>query len=486
MNLSLGNIQNAEGLDPADQVVLKSLLRVMRTHKARNRRLVDYYKGDVTPPPIGIDTIPESVDIEEHCDWPKKAVEAVAERSRLSGFTFDGGGSDDTLDQIVLNNDLLGAYHRHVHTELIHGCMFATVGRYGEHAIVRFHTAEDGAAIWDDTTGCIGAGLVIADTRTTPWSLTREVPVQVNMHLPGRCVTFLRVESARWIAQSQETPLDRPAMEAFAYRPTGLRPFGQSRITKTVMSLTDDYMRVMRDMAVSSAFYSSPQKYLLGLTNDQYDMLTKNKRRAYLTDMLMATMDQEGRSPTYGQLPGNSPEPYIAMLRTLATLFSGATGVPLNSLGIVQDNPSSAEAITASREDICICAQQLNDSNGRSLRNVALMAMAVEVDGSIESLDERQRSVMVSWLDPSMPSVVSQADAATKIAAVASGFVDSPEFWRMMGFDEVTINQIMAALNTSNAQTLLAAFAARPSQTVQAIQPAAEPAPAALPTATEA
>jgi hypothetical protein len=37
------------------------------------------------------------------------------------------------------------------------------------------------------------------------------------------------------------------------------------------------------------------------------------------------------------------------MLRQLAAQFAGETGVPLNSLGVVQDNPSSAEAIYATR-----------------------------------------------------------------------------------------------------------------------------------------
>lgn len=36
-----------------------------------------------------------------------------------------------------------------------------------------------------------------------------------------------------------------------------------------------------------------------------------------------------------------------------AKMFSGVTGVPLNILGVVQDNPSSAEAIMTSREDVC-------------------------------------------------------------------------------------------------------------------------------------
>ena len=50
-----------------------------------------------------------------------------------------------------------------------------------------------------------------------------------------------------------------------------------------------------------------------------------------------------GNAPTLTQLPSNSPQALIDIIRCDAALFSGATGVPLNSMGIIQDNPSSAD-----------------------------------------------------------------------------------------------------------------------------------------------
>lgn len=473
----VGDISGAEraaGLDPADAETLSTLIDELLRHRLRNSLKVEYYEGRHDPRPIGLDTIPDSVDVRESCDWPRKAVTSVAERSRLSGFVFDDGGEDPTLSAVVRDTDLIGCYNRHVSSELVHGCMFATVGvDAGGRCYVRFHTAETASAIWDDSAGRISSGIAVSKTEITPWSNGRPAAVRVNMHLPGRIVVVRRLDYSHWAAESLVTPLDRPAMEAFAYRPTGLKPFGESRISPAVMSIADDVTRTLQNMAVSAALYSSPQKYLLGLSQEQFDAFAgvgedgeqdpasgaRSRWLTYVTRVLMAERDEDGNSPSFGQLQAASPEPYIAVLRTYATLFSGATGVPLNSLGIVQDNPSSAEAIDAAREDICICAQDLNESNGRSLRNVALMAMAAAEGKSIDDLSDNQRTVSAKFLSPSNPSVISQATAAATVCQSAPWFAQTDEFLRMVGFDEATIQQLKAGRALASAQSLLASFA---------------------------
>lgn len=438
----LTGITNASNLDAADKAELEALLDVGASVEARNARLKEYYESDAKAKGIGVDTIPPTVDVDECCSWPKKAVTSVSERSRFDGFVFESGEGDGALDRVVRENALVGSYNRHVPSELLHGCMFATVGRAADKAAVRFHTAETAAATWDSGAGRIGSGLVVADFKRTPYSPTTPVPVQVNMHRPGKVVVLRRTGAAEWVAEPLPTPLDRPMMEAFAFRATGIKPFGESRISKTVMAIADDVVRTVENMAVSAAFYANPLKYLLGLTEEQYDELMKDKWSAISGAMLLSTRAEDGQIPAVGQLPATSPQPYIDMLRTYATMFSAATGVPVNSLGLVQDNPSSAQAIAAAREDICIAAEDLNESSRESLRNVALMAMAVEGNRRIDQLTDDQRSVMAHFKDPSMPSIVSQADAAVKIAGADPGFAGTDVFYEMLGFDAATVARI--------------------------------------------
>lgn len=460
---NLSTALEAVGLEPEDRKTLEALLNVYDGVKRRNEELRNYYEGDITPPSIGIDNIPVNAHVDMQCDWPRKAVTSVSERARLDCFTFAGNETDPTMNRVAQDNDLVGSYNRHVSSELMQGCMFGTVngveGKKGT-AAVRFHTAETAAGIFDVANSRLASGFAIADMKRTLWSENKPVPVQLNMHVPHYIVVLKQLEYGQWIAKKMEHPLDRPLMELFAFRPTGIKPFGQTRITKTVRNISDEVVRTLQNMAISSAFYAHPQKYLMGLTDEQYDNMVDSKWKLTIDSMLLSTRDEDGHAPTFGQLPAVSPQPYIDIIRSYAALFSGATGVPLNSLGIVQDNPSSAEAIAAAREDICIAAQDLIESNSVSLRNVALMAMAVAEDKTIDQLSDQQKTVMAHFKDPSMPSIVSQADAMVKIAAADQSFAGTSVFYEQMGFDEATRRRIMSDKDKIDAKKAVSALLA--------------------------
>lgn len=453
--MDLTGILRASGADAADVETMRQLLDVHKSVSSHNRLLDLYYESEQPTPSIGIDNIPDCVDPGVRCDWAAKAVTSVSERVRLDGFVFEDDYEDEGLSRIVERNHLNDAFNRHVASELVNGCMFATVNRGFDGVDVRMHTAETSAAIWDTARGQIAAGFVVADAKRTKWSPNNPVPVQVNLHLPGRVVVFKRDGAASWNASSLTMPLDRPMMEAFCFRATGLKPFGQTRITKTVRYLVDEVERTLRYMAVSSAFYATPQRYLMGLTDEQYDEMVDNKWKSLIGGMLLSTRDDDGNVPTTGQFAANSPQPYIEAVQAYAKLFSGATGVPLNSLGVVQDNPSSAEAIAASREDVCVAAEDCIESNRISMRNVALMAMAVENNTTIDGLSEEQRSVMPHFRNPSMPNLASTADAMTKIASVMEGFSGTSVFLEGMGFDESERARIRSELTTNQAKDAL-------------------------------
>ena len=443
--MNVQGIESAYGLPAGDAAVLKDLVEVHHAVSERNARLDSYYESDHKPASIGIDNIPDNVDPGVKCDWARKAVTSVSERVRMDGFVFEGDYEDEGLSRVAESNALSDAFNRHVASELTHGCMFATVQRDGDRTTVRMHSAETGAAVWDTAAGRIGAGFVLADTAKFPWA-ARPVPSQVNLHLPGRVVVLRRTGPAHWAAEALQTPLDRPMMEAFCYRATGTKPFGETRITPTVRYLVDEVERTLRYMAVSSAFYATPQRYIMGLTDEQFDAMVDSKWKTYIGSILLGTRDEDGNAPSAGQFPAVSPQPYIEAIQTYAKLFSGATGVPLNSLGIVQDNPSSAEAIDAQREDICTAAEDCIESARISMRNVALMAMAVEGNTTLDGLTDEQRSVMPHFRSPRTPSLASTADAMVKIAGVMDGFSQTREFLTGMGFEPAEVESIRSQL----------------------------------------
>lgn len=455
--MHLPGIESAANLSGEDRAALRELTELAGAVEPRNRTLDEYYEGEQPTPSIGIDNIPDSVDPGVRSDWAQKAVTSVSERVRMDGFTFSGGYRDEALARVEADNDLSGAFNRTVASELTHGCMFATVQRAGGRVVVRMHSADTAVATWDVANQRVGSGLVVADARRTYWGGPRPVPVQANLHLPGRVVVLRRVLSTSWVAEHLPTPLDRPMMEAFCFRPTGTKPFGQTRITRAVRYLVDEVERTLRYMAVSGAFYAIPMMAATGLTDKAFDQMSKSKWMMRVGSWFLATRDRNGNTPSIQQFQGVSPQPYIDAIMTYAKLFSGATGVPLNSLGIVQDNPSSAEAIAAQREDICVAAEDCIESNRTSMRNVALMAMAVAQNTTIDGLSDEQRSVTPHFRNPMRPSLAATADAMSKIAAVVDGFAMTREFWEGQGFDVAEVDSILSQVGANrNAQALLA------------------------------
>lgn len=454
--MNISGITEASGLSAEDKAALEELIEVHSSVDARNQEIGAYYEGETRPRSIGIDNIPPEVNPDLHVDWAKKAVTSVSERVRMDGFTFEGDYKDEGFDRIVLANDLSNAFNRSVADELKTGCMFATVQRVGSSVAVRMHGAETSAAVWDAANQRIGSGMVVADVKRRSWSGLKPIPVQVNMHLPGRVVVLRMTGPARWSAESLPTPLDRPMMEAFAFRPTSCKPFGQTRITRAVRSYVDEAERTLRYMAVSGAFYAIPMMAATGLTDEAYDEMAKSKWMMRVGSWFLATKDEDGGTPTLQQFQGVSPQPYIDAIMTYAKLYSGATGVPLNSLGIVQDNPSSAEAIEASREDVCTAAEDCIASNRAAMRNVALMAMAVAGNTTIDRLTDEQRSVMPHFKNPMRPSLASTADAMSKIAAAVPGFASTREYWAGQGFDAAEVESILSQINgQQNRQALM-------------------------------
>lgn len=441
LKLNFGSITNARGLGAEEKELLELLLAVYNKNYDRNIERTKYYEGKVSVADknLGI-AVPSTLsNLQVSCCWPQKTVEALQSRSVFDGFVSNNQDIEQKLAQISERNGLRAKYSRAVISELIHGCAFATVtASENGNASIRFRTAEMAAAIWDGENERIKAGFVIIDTRKHNSDSTY-VPCLVHMHTEDAVIILSRDKNKNtWNAEKKKHAMGRPMMEPLVYRPSEGKPFGKSRITRPVMALTDSYMREMLRMEVGAELFTSPQKAILGADEDAFEM---DKYAAYITNMLVIGKDEDGDVPTLTQLNPASMQPHIDVMRNLATQFAGATCVPVSELGVISDNPSSAEAIYAAKEALVIEAESsLNASNAQSLKNIALMALAIEENTPLSSLGnifgEDYLDFTVKFMNPAMPSVVSQADAMTKIASVAPWIAESEVFLEEVGFDE--------------------------------------------------
>lgn len=259
------------------------------------------------------------------------------------------------------------------------------------------------------------------------------VPTLVGVYEPG-CVIELRADGDRWSAASRPHGMGRPLMEPMPYEPTLERPFGQSRITRTVMSITDDAVREKARSEVAAEFAAFPQKWLLG--TDAETINDGNRYSAAMGVMQEVAKDPDGDSPTIWQSPQLTMQPHIDYMRSLAAQFAGETDLPLSSLGVVSDNPSSAEAIYAAKEDLVIDAQNLNRSNAQALRNVALMALAVSHGTDWATERDAGHGIEPMFRDEARPSVVSMSDALLKQVQAIPWLADTDVALEMLGYNE--------------------------------------------------
>lgn len=249
-----------------------------------------------------------------------------------------------------------------------------------------------------------------------------------------------------WDAKAYPHKMGRPLMEPMIWNATSNKPFGRSRIKEPIRHLIEGYVRTVANATIGLEFATSPQKYLLGVTDDQYDLVINQKFRQYVGSIIASTVNPEtGEKPAFGQLPQGNITPHVEMIRILATQFSAATGLPVTDTGVVNDaNPTSSDAIEAQTKTLVGLAEELNTGNGDALRTIARMALAIANDTTLDALTEEQTAVMPHFKNPAMPSVAVTADAAIKIASARQGFAQTDTFLEMVGFSPADVRRIKA------------------------------------------
>lgn len=216
------------------------------------------------------------------------------------------------------------------------------------------------------------------------------------------------------------------------YRPDAMRPFGHSRISRSCMSLMQGAMRTLFRSEVSAEFYSFPQKYILGLSADT----EFEKFQATISSFLNITKDEEGELPKVGQFTQQSMSPFIEQIRTFGSLFAGETGLTTDDLGFVVDNPSSAEAIKASHENLRLMARKAQKTFGSGLLNAGFLAACVRDD--FEYRREEIYLTKPTWepvFEPDAAMLSGIGDGAIKVNQAVPGYFGKSNMRDLTGID---------------------------------------------------
>ena len=427
-------------LSEQDAALLAELLNQWAAKRHRNDLRTAYFDGKNLLRDLGISIPPQLKTVETVLGWPMKGVTGLASRCNFDGFVIPGDEQDPfDLSGLLADNNIDVELPQAITSSLVHATSFLTVTpgdtSAGEPEVLLLaRSARWATGLWDRRTRSLRAGLSVTDTDDTG------TPIEFEMYQRDKVTTF-RKSGGKWTAEIQANRTGRVWMEPLTFRPEIDRPFGHSRISRAVMSITDSAVRTVLRSEVSAEFFNSPQRYVLGAEEGAFAG-DAAKWKAIIGRLLAISRDEDGELPQVGQFSQQSMQPHMDQLRGWAALFAGETNLPVSSLGIVQDNPASAEAIYAAKEDLVMEAAAANRVYGSALRRAATTAVMLR-DGLTEPPEE-MRQLQAKWRNPATPSVVSASDALVKQAAVMPWLAESDVALEALGYDQATITRLRA------------------------------------------
>ena len=315
-------IAAAGGLAPEESEVVARLVDEWSGHWARNRLRDRYYYGHVRVRDIGVSVSPQLArKLDPHVDWAAKCVDWWSDRVQFDGVTVSDEASQDALDRVLAANDMRNLLHKTATVALRHSVAFLAVTSdpdTGE-TVVSGYPATASSAIWDESRKRIGCGLVVVESERPRGSRTRR-PLVVHVYTDEQVIVLRRGAGGWSVADRVEHGMGRVPMEPVAYHPTLERPFGRSRITRTVMALVDDAQREMMNMTAAAAFAAAPQKFLLDVDKSTGKKIAESGFDAFIGSIFTATANSKGRKPDFGQLAQLSMQPHLDYMRSLGRL----------------------------------------------------------------------------------------------------------------------------------------------------------------------
>lgn len=387
---------------------------------SRVRMRYKYYEMKNAMQDFNVVTPPEFRYLNETLGWCGKSVDALADRLAFHDFRDD---NFDLFNIFQMNNaDVL--FDSAILSALISSCCFIYISS-DDDGFPRLQVIDGGNAtgVIDPITGLLIEGYAVLERDE------RNCPTLEAYFTAGNTEYFPKGQDSYSIDNKAPYPMLVPII----YRPDAYRPFGHSRISRACMQIMQGALRTLKRSEISAEFYSFPQKYVLGLSPDAEPLDTW---RATISTMLAFDQDENGQKPTLGQFTQQSMSPYTEQLRTFAALFAGETGLTLDDLGFVTDNPSSAEAIKASHENLRLAARKAQRTFGSGFLNAGFLAACVRDDFTYQR--KQLYLTRATWepvFEPDAAMLSGIGDGVSKINQAVPGYIGKETLRDLTGIE---------------------------------------------------
>ena len=351
--------------------------------------------------------------------WCSKSVDALSDRLVFHEFKNDNFNVNEIFD--MNNRDIF--FDSAVLSALISSCCFIYISK-DENGYPRLQVIDGSNAtgIIDPITNLLKEGYAVLERDDHGAPITE---------------AYFTFEYTEFIERGKNTFVKNlapyPLLVPIIYKPDAKRPFGHSRISRSCMSYTQSALRTLLRSEVAAEFYSFPQKYVTGLSQDAEEL---DKWKASISSFIRFDKDEDGDSPSLGQFTQQSMTPYIEHLRMFASLFAGETGLTLDDLGFVADNPSSAEAIKASHDNLRLAARKAQRTFGSGFLNVGYLGACIRDDYPYTR--NNLYLTKASWepiFEPDMSTLSLIGDGAIKINQAIPGYFNKDNLRDLTGME---------------------------------------------------
>lgn len=404
-----------------DYMGMEYLRRKLNQKRQRVNLRYKYYEMKNYVRDFGISTPPELRGFTSSLGWCAKAVDSLADRVVFNEFRNDLLGMNSVFR--MNNPDVL--FQSAELSAMIAGCAFIYIQppqRKGDNPSMQVIDGANATGIIDTVTGLLKEGYAVLERDQYGMVKTEAY------FLPNETQIYYKDKSYMDIIRHE---VAYPLLVPVIYRPGAKRPFGHSRISRACMSLMSSAIRTMKRSEISAEFFSYPQKWVTGLSEDNE---IADKWRASMATLIAITKDEDGDKPTFGQFMQQSMTPHTDHLKMFASMFAGETGLTLDDLGFPTANPSSADAIKAAHDSLRLTARAAQRSFGVGFRNAGFLAVQLR-DQSLYMRDVACEAIP-SWepiFEPDASMLSAIGDGVLKLNQSVEGYIDEETLGDLTG-----------------------------------------------------
>ena len=457
-------------LEHFEQNALDELVLQWRAKRPRNNLRSALYDMKNSERSLMSAQVPEVIRRRSYVlGWSAIAVDKLNRRCNVDSF-YDANGTDLDdlgLSEFMRDNRLTSELNQAGTSSLIHAVswLVTTQGdtKAGEPEVLTIaRDASVATGFWDVRRRAVRSFLSINELDD------QGEPIAMTMYLPDLNVIMTKTAGS-WKVERRTHSYGVP-VDPMRYKPRLGRPLGSSRISRAVMSIHMQALSAMMRADVNGEGYSLARFVLLGATEQAFTNADGSPKAAWQAawDAVWAVGDDpdaaaQGMDPRADvkQFHGQSPEPQNAHLRMLAQLFSGETGIPVGELGITSDsNPTSAESLQVSRDDLISEAETTTDCWGPDASSSVTRALTMLNKGSLpDNLDVRAK-----YRSPLHVSRAQAADSGTKVLEKAPWLAETTVGLELLGLTSDQITRAYAERQRSQGRAILDRLVPQPTE----------------------